>query len=80
MNHFFFLQSKTKRQSSYFFNSNFIDDCANGRDEVVCADCTFEQNTCQWEDVSVGTFSWKHDQGVNVGPIHAGPAIDRKFQ
>lgn len=60
--------------------SNFIPDCANGYDEQVCADCTFEQNTCQWSDVSIGTFAWKRDQGMTVGPLHAGPAVDRMFK
>jgi hypothetical protein len=58
-------------------SSNFIAECANGRDEQNCADCTFEKDTCQWLDVSTGPFTWKRGQGVNVAPNNLGPAIDR---
>lgn len=58
--------------------SDFITDCPNARDEQICADCTFEDDTCRWLDVSDGTFAWARDQGMNVVPVHAGPAIDRK--
>lgn len=61
----------------FYSYSNFIADCPNAHDEQICADCTFEQNTCQWLDVSNGTFAWARDQGVNVVSLHAGPAIDR---
>ncbi len=60
-------------------NSDFITDCPNGRDEQMCADCTFEHGTCQWLDISIGAFAWKHDQAMNAGLIHSGPVIDRKF-
>jgi hypothetical protein len=54
-------------------------DCPNGRDEQICADCSFEQGTCQWLDVSIGPFAWRRDQGMNVAPLHSGPIVDRKF-
>ncbi len=60
--------------------SDFIIDCANGRDEQICADCTFEQGTCQWLDVSGGPFAWKRDQGMTVAPLYSGPVVDRKFR
>lgn len=28
---------------------NFHQDCVNGKDELNCADCTFENNQCGWE-------------------------------
>ena len=59
--------------------SNFIAECPNGYDEQVCADCTFEQGLCQWLDTSSGPFAWKRDQGINAGPTHLGPAVDRKY-
>ena len=63
----------------FIYYSNFIRDCANGRDEEQCADCTFEQDTCRWLDVSDGAFVWQRDQGMNAGPLHSGPVVDRKF-
>lgn len=64
---------------SFLSHSDFIADCPNARDEQICADCTFESDTCQWLDVSNGTFAWTRDQGINVVSLHAGPAIDRKY-
>ncbi len=55
-------------------------DCANGRDEQICADCTFEQSTCQWLDVSIGPYAWKNDQAMNVAQYDSGPVVDRKFR
>jgi hypothetical protein len=55
-------------------------DCANGRDEQVCGDCTFEQSICQWLDVSIGAFAWKNDQAMNVAQYDSGPVVDRKFR
>ncbi|CAF0847412.1 unnamed protein product, partial [Rotaria sordida] len=55
---------------------NFITDCSNGRDEQICADCTFEQDTCQWLDMSTGPFAWMRGQGMNVAPLHSGPVVD----
>ncbi|CAF1593620.1 unnamed protein product, partial [Adineta ricciae] len=55
---------------------NFITDCANGRDEQECADCTFEQGTCRWLDISIGPYSWSRDQGNTVAPLHLGPVVD----
>lgn len=52
-------------------------DCRNGRDEQVCADCTFEQGYCQWEDVSFGPFSWLRGRGVDQMQTHVGPVVDR---
>jgi bifunctional N-acetylglucosamine-1-phosphate-uridyltransferase/glucosamine-1-phosphate-acetyltransferase GlmU-like protein len=62
-----------------YFSSNFIAECANGRDEQVCADCTFEQDTCQWLDVSVGPYAWMRDKAANVAQSHVGPVIDRTY-
>ncbi|CAF4185562.1 unnamed protein product, partial [Rotaria sp. Silwood2] len=55
---------------------NFITDCSNNRDEQVCADCTFEQGTCRWLDVSTGPFAWMRGQGMNAAPLHSGPVVD----
>ncbi|UJR31098.1 hypothetical protein I4U23_018606, partial [Adineta vaga] len=55
---------------------NFITDCDNGHDEQDCADCTFEQGTCRWLDISIGPFAWTRDQGNNVAPLHLGPVVD----
>jgi len=59
---------------------DFITDCPNGRDEKIYVDCTFEQGTCTWLDVSVGAFAWKHGQCMNVAPLHSGPIIDHTTQ
>ena len=61
-------------------SSNFIPDCANGRDEQACADCTFEKDTCRWADVSNGAFIWQRDKAANVVQSHIGPVVDREFR
>ncbi|CAF3694948.1 unnamed protein product, partial [Didymodactylos carnosus] len=55
---------------------NFIKDCANGYDEDICADCTFEQNQCRWVDRSFGSFAWKRGQGFTASQNHSGPTVD----
>ncbi|CAF0891636.1 unnamed protein product, partial [Didymodactylos carnosus] len=52
---------------------NFIKECANGHDEEVCADCTFEQDQCRWLDQSFGSFAWKRGQGFTASQNHSGP-------
>jgi len=52
---------------------NFIKDCPNGMDEKVCADCDFENSTCQWNDVSIGSLKWIRAQ---AGASQNGPTID----
>ena len=39
---------------------NFHQDCANGKDELNCADCTFEKDECGWEMKSevFSAFRW----------------------
>ena len=52
---------------------NFIKDCPNGMDEKVCADCDFENSSCQWNDISIGSLKWVRAQ---AGASHNGPTID----
>jgi hypothetical protein len=52
---------------------NFIKDCPNGMDEQVCADCNFENSTCQWIDKSYGFLKWSRGQ---AGDSHNGPLVD----
>ncbi|XP_071520575.1 LOW QUALITY PROTEIN: MAM and LDL-receptor class A domain-containing protein 1-like [Panulirus ornatus] len=37
---------------------NFVDNCRNGADERICAECTFEDGVCGWHDESYGTYFW----------------------
>lgn len=50
---------------------DFISDCANNRDESDCADCTFENSTCNYRDMSVGTVQWSRLQAKEApnGPL-----------
>ncbi len=52
---------------------NFIQDCADGDDEKVCADCTFENSTCQYKDQSSGELAWYRTQAQ---ASENGPSID----
>jgi hypothetical protein len=42
-------------------------------DEKVCADCDFENSTCQWNDMSLGSLEWQRGQ---AGQSSNGPSID----
>jgi len=52
---------------------NFIKDCPNGMDEKECADCDFENSTCQWVDSSSGSLKWLRN---NASSSINGPTID----
>jgi hypothetical protein len=52
---------------------NFIKDCPNGMDEQVCADCNFENSTCQWIDKSDGSLKWRRN---NASSSQNGPSLD----
>ncbi|MPC07725.1 MAM and LDL-receptor class A domain-containing protein 1 [Portunus trituberculatus] len=41
---------------------NFANDCGDGTDETMCADCDFDTNTCGWKDVSVGSYHWLREE------------------
>nr|XP_053646985.1 MAM and LDL-receptor class A domain-containing protein 1-like [Cherax quadricarinatus] len=41
---------------------NFVANCMDGSDEALCAECTFESNTCGWSDVSYGSYGWIQDE------------------
>lgn len=54
---------------------DFNPDCANGKDEQSCGNCTFEAaqgGLCGWKDKSSGSFKWTNGQGgtatSNTGP------------
>lgn len=38
---------------------NFHEDCKNGKDELKCADCSFDKSQCGWESISNSTYQWK---------------------
>ncbi|RNA19406.1 MAM and LDL-receptor class A domain-containing 2-like, partial [Brachionus plicatilis] len=56
---------------------DFINDCADGMDEKVCADCNFENSTCQYEDVSDGSLLWNRTQAKQS---NNGPSIDNTLK
>jgi hypothetical protein len=56
---------------------NFIQDCADGDDEQVCADCSFESSTCQYKDESYGELAWYRTQAQQS---QNGPTIDHTTQ
>jgi hypothetical protein len=56
---------------------DFVRDCANGMDEMVCADCNFENSTCQWEDVSSGALEWTR---IQAGKSINGPVVDNTLK
>ena len=35
---------------------DFVNDCTDGSDEARCGNCTFQQDTCNYRDVSSGSF------------------------
>ncbi|CAN7937765.1 unnamed protein product [Ixodes hexagonus] len=52
---------------------DFVNDCADGSDETVCATCKFDNGTCGWQDVSIGRYSWVRSQ---MGPNGSEPSAD----
>lgn len=56
---------------------NFISDCANGQDERVCADCSFENSTCKYSDVSFGGIQWNR---LQAQAAINGPRIDNTLK
>ncbi len=56
---------------------NFLKDCPNGNDEKVCADCDFENSTCQYKDISSGVNRWERIRGDSAQGT--GPSIDHTF-
>lgn len=48
---------------------DFKNDCFDGADEINCGPCTFEVDSCNWQDISAGRYSWMRDvASSNVGP------------
>ena len=46
---------------------DFIVDCANGEDEQLCGNCTFDESTnslCGWKDSSNGSLTWQLGNGT----------------
>ena len=56
---------------------NFIKDCPDGEDEKICADCDFENSTCQYLDRSLGEINWARTQAL-AAPN--GPSIDNTLK
>ena len=56
---------------------NFISDCTDGDDEKVCADCNFENSTCQYQDQSKGRLNWLLTQAQEA---ESGPSIDNTYK
>ena len=56
---------------------DFTIDCpADQRDEKSCGySCTFEDNTCKWNNVNNGTFIWQKNSGATP-TSNTGPSID----
>lgn len=50
---------------------DFIQDCPDGRDESSCANCNFENSTCNYADVSSGSVRWNRANGLSTvnGPF-----------
>lgn len=58
---------------SYGQVCDFIQDCANGMDEILCANCKFDETNCQFIDVSTGAIIWSRTQAKSS---RNGPFID----
>ncbi|KAG7165100.1 MAM and LDL-receptor class A domain-containing protein 2-like 1, partial [Homarus americanus] len=41
---------------------NFMNNCIDGTDEAMCAECSFENGTCGWRDISYGSYFWTLDE------------------
>lgn len=54
---------------------NFIRDCPNGFDELNCANCNFENSTCQYLDMSEGSLKWERGQAGSLQGNN-GPPVD----
>lgn len=52
---------------------NFITDCADGRDEISCANCNFENSTCNYRELSSGSIKWSR---IKAQAAPNGPFID----
>ena len=48
---------------------NFVNDCMDGTDETMCAECDFERDTCGWHDISVGSYYWLREESGFVGGV-----------
>lgn len=46
---------------------NFIEECSDGSDESMCAQCDFEENMCGWTDESLGDYFWYRQYPTVVG-------------
>ncbi|KAA0719308.1 LDL-receptor class A domain-containing protein 1 Skeletal organic matrix MAM and [Triplophysa tibetana] len=45
---------------------NYVLDCPLGEDEQTCGPCNFENDLCQWSDVSVGPYTWNRVKATNT--------------
>ncbi|CAH1786792.1 unnamed protein product, partial [Owenia fusiformis] len=54
---------------------NFVRDCRNNADELICGDCTFEMDTCEWVDTSNDGLLWKRGRN-GTGTMLSGPTND----
>nr|XP_027211162.1 MAM and LDL-receptor class A domain-containing protein 1-like [Penaeus vannamei] len=46
---------------------NFIDECMDNSDERMCAECTFDDGICGWQDQSYGAYFWSRDEDPTEG-------------
>ncbi|XP_061588557.1 MAM and LDL-receptor class A domain-containing protein 2 [Cololabis saira] len=44
---------------------DYLPDCPLGEDEAGCGPCTFENNQCQWTDISDGQSKWQRQKANN---------------
>ncbi|XP_058879430.1 MAM and LDL-receptor class A domain-containing protein 1-like [Acipenser ruthenus] len=54
---------------------DFINDCGNGHDELLCGTCNFEENQCGWNDSSSRNYQWQRDRN-GTDTAGTGPETD----
>ncbi|XP_025084904.1 MAM and LDL-receptor class A domain-containing protein 1-like [Pomacea canaliculata] len=54
---------------------DFQQQCNDGSDELMCGDCSFENDLCGWRDHSTGQFAWVR-KSSNDSAITGGPTSD----
>ncbi|CAG5126619.1 unnamed protein product, partial [Candidula unifasciata] len=53
---------------------DFVSDCTDGSDEVICGTCTFEYGMCGWYYASTGSLKWSLSSQSVMGTV--GPSSD----